>query len=262
MLESLSKSGIDITQNHPHLSKAPIVEAVIELKSLATLSWKEEEVLKYLASVLPEYNAAEKGVKSTIEIPENGAGEEESGSTTHRTEWVGYRFKHKTEPYLAQFQRDGFLLSRLKPYENWDRFLGEALRLWDLYVTMSKPDEIQRMGVRFVNLLEVPFASILSDFLNHVPVSPVGLNIPFLDFLYSDTLKVPDSPYSVRIIRTIKRDLESEASFGLIIDIDVFTDSPIQVDHKSLEARLSEMRWLKNATFFGTTNPKCIEELR
>jgi uncharacterized protein (TIGR04255 family) len=262
MLESLSKYGIDITQNHPHLSKAPIVEAVIELKSVATLPWKEDEVLRALQRALPDYAPAEKGVKSTIGITEKSAEGEQSVSTTHRTEWVGYRFKHKTQPYLAQFQQDGFLLSRLKPYENWEKFLGEAMRLWDLYMAMSKPDEIQRIGVRFVNLLEVPFASALSDFLNHAPVPPTSLNIPFLDFLYSDTLKIPDFPYAVRIIRTIKRDLESEASFGLIIDIDVFTDSPIQVDQKSLEARLSEMRWLKNAAFFGNTNPKCIEELR
>ena len=254
---------IDTSEQFQHLDKAPIVEAVIELKGMATAEWVEDVVLKKLEDALPDYHAAEKGMKSTIEVAPDDSQQEQSVSASHRSEWVGFRFKHRSKPYLAQFERNSFFLSRLKPYENWEAFVGEALRLWKLHQGVANPQEIQRIGVRFVNLLRISTQTPLSDYLRQAPVALEGLNLPHIGFLHSDILRLPESPYySVTINRTVQSDPESEASYGLIVDIDVSTDDPPRSNHVTLASRLEEMRWLKNKAFFGTLTPRCIEEMK
>ena len=56
-----------------------------------------------------------------------------------------------TSCYVAQFTRNGFVFSRLKPYEGWETFEAEAKRLWCIYRELAEPSEVQRLGVRFIN---------------------------------------------------------------------------------------------------------------
>jgi uncharacterized protein (TIGR04255 family) len=254
---------IDTSEQFQHLDKAPIVEAVIELKGIPTRPWSEDLLLKTLDDALPDYQASERGVKATIGVTQKISPEEHSISTEQHSEWTGFRFRHKTQQsYLAQFERTGFLLSRIAPYENWETFVCEALRLWNLYQKAVDIKEIQRIGVRFLNLIQIPLQSSLLDYLRRAPIPPEGLELPYLGFLHSDILKVPDSPYVVTTNTTIQPDPKGEPFVGLIVDVDVFTDRPLSNDEAEIRRWLDEMRWLKNKAFFGTLTEDRIKELK
>jgi len=49
---------------------------------------------------------------------------------------------------------------------------------------------------------------------------------------------------------------------ALILDIDVFTTQPLELEQSMLVRRLLEMRWLKNKVFFGSVTEKALELFR
>ena len=107
---------------------------------------------------------------------------------------------------IAKFSPEGFTLSRLFPYENWEKFHNEAIRLWRVYSQLAKPVEVLRLGLRYVNRIPVVAErTLLEDVLQVAPQPPRGLELPFDTFLYHDTFLVPGHPYAVNVVRTVQR---------------------------------------------------------
>jgi uncharacterized protein (TIGR04255 family) len=174
--------------------------------------------------------------------------------------WTGLQFRSKVVPQVVQFQKEGFSFSRLQPYERWQLFEDEALRLWNIYVQLVRPLAIQRVGVRFINRMPFPDGGFrLEDYLDGA-VQPLSLwGLSSKTFLYQDTLSVPETSFSVNLVRTVQRSEDAPSTKLVILDIDVFTNIPEELDDGLLRQRLAEMRWLKNKIFFGTITPKTKE---
>ena len=66
---------------------------------------------------------------------------------------AGLKCQSEDSFYVVQFNKDSFVFSRLKPYEDWEKFSQEALRLWEIYCELPEPTEIGRIGLRFINRL-------------------------------------------------------------------------------------------------------------
>jgi uncharacterized protein (TIGR04255 family) len=164
----------------------------------------------------------------------------------------------------VQFSREGLFFSKLQPYQSWNQFSGDALRLWNIYAEVARPLEMQRIGLRFINKIQLPPREL--DFEKYIqphPVPPVGLEPSFLGFFHQDTLGVPDHPYAINIVRTIQPPPNplTDGS-GLIIDIDAFTTQSFENGLGVLEQRLAELRWLKNKAFFGSVTPAALQLFR
>ena len=253
---------IDLTQTFPHLDRAPIVEAVIEIRTRAQSPWEESGVTQRLKAALPEYptvhsmNAVQGEIVFGAQTSPQGA--------VHELGWNGLRFQSADELHVVQFNRDSFVFSRLRPYETWEQLEKEAKRLWQLHVQVANPSEVQRLGVRFINRIQMPTQETrFEEYIDPHPKTPHDLDLPFLDFLYRETLVMPGHNYGINLTRTLQfpqnRAMEGIA---IILDIDVFTLQPFPVDDADLERRLTEMRWLKNKSFFGTITSKALEGLR
>src|SRR5439155_25920460 len=100
-------------------------------------------------------------------------------------------------------QRDGFVFRRLRPYEQWQQFVNEALRLWKVFQDIGKPAEIQRLGVRFINRISLPSKQVrIEDYLDPAPLGARDLELPFQGFFHQDLFGVTGYPYAIRLIRT------------------------------------------------------------
>lgn len=51
---------------------------------------------------------------------------------------------------------DGFAFSVRAPYEGWEQFRDEARRLWRTYESVSALKYVTRVGVRYINRLDMP----------------------------------------------------------------------------------------------------------
>ena len=249
---------IDLNEKFPLLSHAPIVEAVLAVSARAEMPWEESYILEQIKKDLPEYpvvqSAQEIQHKITIapDVP--------SQQATQVIGWRGLRCESADKRQIVQFNRDFFSFSRLKPYRNWDSFFQEGMRLWTKYRALANPTEIQRIGLRFINKIKLPQQPIeLDDYLECSPKTPKGLDVPLEGFLHHNILAIPGHPYNVNVIQTVQPAPEME--WGIILDIDVFTNEPI-LNIGSIEEHLVRMRWIKNKVFFGSITNKAQDKLK
>lgn len=257
-----SKFSIDVKGTFPRLAQAPIVEAVIEIRAQAEAPWEEPAITEQLKTMLPDYPTLQSQQQFMHEVKiEFG---QKTEGVIQNLGWKGLRFESADKLHIAQFNRDGFLFSHLLPYDSWEQFCSEGLRLWLLHVALAKPAEIHRLGLRFINRMMLSIeGEKLEDYLQILPQNPQGLDLPIGGFFHLEELRVPGYPYAINIRRMIQPpDVPAVKEIGIILDIDVFTIQPFELQSGMLERYLAEMRWLKNKVFYGSITPKAVEKFK
>jgi len=238
---------IDLIKEFPHLPNAPIVEAVIHWRARAAKSLNPESFFGALREKLPNYPNARPQQEIEMEMQAGPDGSRH----TQQTHWHGFRFQAANERHIAQFTKNGFVFSRLKPYGNWEEFETEATRLWSIHKELANPSEVQRLGVRFINAIDAVQSRQLGKTLTLPPKSPPKMNLTVRGFTHQTRFEVPGHPYNLNVIQTIQPASAPDAKGEtLIIDIDVFTTELLPCDDEILSKRLQEMRFLKDNAFF------------
>src|SRR5258708_13985008 len=246
----MSVFKIDLTESFPLLARAPIVEAVIEVRARAEAPWEEQAITNHIKSKLPEYPSvlSARAVQLRMEFPQPSAQIAQPSpaeQVVHEMGWRGLRCESADKRHIAQFNRDGFVFSRLAPYESWDQLEREGLRLWQLHTDLAQPNEVQRLGLRFINRIAVPQEGLrLEDYLEAPPKAPQGMDLPFAGFLHQDTLTVSGYPYGIPFTQPVQPPQAPETG-GLILDIVAFTTQPLNL-HRSEERRVGKecrSRW-------------------
>ncbi len=253
------KFKIDISEKFPHLPRAPIVEAIIEIRARADGAWEEAVVRTHFEPKLSGYayldtqRLFEHEVKMQVGQPPE--------QTVKDLGLKGVRFQSTDKLHIVQLNRDGFAFSRLQPYANWDQLSKEAMRLWHIYLEFARPTEVQRIGVRFINRIQLSSGQVdLDDYIKPGPQLPRALDVPFAGFMHYDTLAIPGYSYSVNVIKTIQVSPQPQTEgAALLLDIDVFTTQPFELYVGMVERRLPEMRWLKNKVFFGSVTDQILK---
>jgi uncharacterized protein (TIGR04255 family) len=253
---------INLDDQFENLPNAPIVEAVIDIRCRAEVALEETTLKTQLAEKLVDYQyldavhdfKVEQQVHLREELPEE--------PIIRRLGWKGIRFiASDDKKHIAHFNRDGFRFSRLEPYLSWDNLFEEGMRLWSIYVDIAQPSEIHRIGLRYINRIQLPPNELhFEKYLQPTVQPPMGLDLPFQGFLHQDTLAVPGYLYAINIIRTIQPPVSPTAQgMGLILDIDAFTTQGFALDPSLMEKRMLELRWLKNKVFFGSVTPEALK---
>jgi uncharacterized protein (TIGR04255 family) len=260
-MTAIAKLVINTTEAFRYLPHAPIVEAVIDIRARSTTVLEEATLKPQLEAMLSEYQYLDSMQHIQIQHEVNLQDSAPTSPIIREMGWKGLRFQSDDKKHIAQFNRDGFVFGRLEPYESWVRFYEEGMRLWSMYVELAQPVEIHRIGLRYINRIQLPPDELrFEDYLVSAVKPPKGLDIPFHSFMHHDTLAVPGHPYAINVIRTIQPPGAPDIQgLGLILDIDAFTTEGFELDETILEQRLLEMRWLKNKVFYGSVRPKAVK---
>jgi len=249
-------TSIDLTETFPHLSKAPIVEAVIDIRVVPSVKWDETSLQSELKRRLPDYPKIEplRGARFEINAKKllNPAVEDFG--------CVSLKLHSGDNLHIAQFNKDAFVFSRLKPYENWEQLSAEALRLWGIYCELLKPKQVTRIGLRFINRIAIKQEKVeLADYYKYPPASLKELNWTLAHYLHHDVMQVPETSYAVNLIKTVQN---VPGEIDLILDIDVFTREGFEYNELHWRRFLEEMRWVKNKMFFSSLTDRVIQELK
>lgn len=255
------KLEINLAEKFPHLAHAPIVEAVIEIRARAQVSWEESVISQRFKSLLTDYpkSASHRQVQQEITI----VGSDQPKPIIHDLGWHGLHFQSVDEKQIARFTRDGFIFSRLQPYQDWEHLFDEAMRLWQMHIEVAKPLEVQRIGLRFINRIEMlPGEVRCEDYIIPPPQPTKDLNLPFIGFFHQDTLAVPGHPLAINVVRTFQPPQTPNAGIAVILDIDASTTVALTMNQDDLAQRLQQMRWLKNKVFFGNITEKSLNRFK
>lgn len=253
---------IKLDEDFGHFPRPPIVEAVIDIRARATNALEESAVRTHLEETLGGYSFLD----SHREYQHNLRVEKgkPASQQLHDLGWRGIRFQSEDKKHISQFNRDGFVFSRLAPYETWQQFSGEGMRLWKIFRTLANPSDILRVGLRFINRIPLPPGEQrIEDFIHPAPAPPGNFELPFITYMHHDTLAVPGHPYAINLIQTVQPAQASACDgVAIILDIDVFTTEGIELSDETLSRRIQEMRWLKNKVFFGSVTDKTKESFK
>jgi uncharacterized protein (TIGR04255 family) len=253
---------INRSETFEHLPKAPIAEAVIDIRALAQRKWEETAIRADVEPKLEGYSYQDSQREYRLELKGDAA--KPPAQELRDLGWKGLRVRSSDKLHIAQFNRDGFVFSRLEPYADWEHMRDEALRLWVVYREIAKPIEVGRLGLRYINRIRMsPEERDFQRYIDPAPELPRGVGLNLQDFVHQDFLEVPGHHYTVRIVSTIQ-DLTAEGGVQsfVILDIDVGLQQKSSLEKANLAQHLEEMRWLKNKVFFGSITSEALNEFR
>jgi uncharacterized protein (TIGR04255 family) len=235
----------EVANSARHYSKAPIVEAILELRTTGFLT--PIEALQEFSRTLPGWSDAQHEYifNTKMEL-------DPSGETSAESQRIGYAFRKSDQTRNIHLTTDRFAYAWLGGYTNWEELTAEALLAWKHLKQLTDVDSIVRIGARFVNRIVVPDPQIeISDYLRttvHIsPYLPQGLSGFFMQ------VSVPlDIEAGIGTTITSSLAPAPEGHSGLILDLDTYDQMASALsadDDEELMRRLMTLRMAKNYVF-------------
>jgi uncharacterized protein (TIGR04255 family) len=167
----------------------------------------------------------------------------------------GYLHVSDADGKIVQARRDGFTFNKLRPYSDWSAFSGEARELWERYMQLAKPANVTRLGLRYINRIEVPLP--LGDFRDFCPLFPdlpPGVPQSLNEFFMRFSAPVPGTANTMSVITTtFEIPTPGETKLPLILDIEVFENFDLFApDTDLIWQKLDRLRAAKNDIFFAS----------
>ena len=243
-----------------YLSNAPITEALIDIQvtpraGLTFADLKDavdaSKFAYYVKSPISE------GVFGfTLDL------EAQRSETTASSAHVGLRLHSLDEKYVAQCRLAGFTLSRLPPYEDWNKLVNELRRVWAIYAERMAPIRVTRLATRFINNLRLPLqpGESYQKYLNKLVEVPDGAPQAVASFFQRFHLIDVESGAGVNLTLALGTIPSSGVGHApVILDVDAFSGTDLAPDDPRIWETLDRLRALKNRTFFGSITEPAAE---
>lgn len=241
-----------------HLARAPITEALIDLRVSPREGLTFEQLTAAFGALDFGYYAKNPITQGTFafKLPPDG----HPAETLAESAQVGLRLHSEDERYVAQCALTGFTLSRLPPYENWERLQDEAQRIWSIYVERLRPKRVVRIATRFINNLRLPAESgtSLQTYLHKF--ADVPEQAPQTVEAFFQRFQLVDAQSGARVILTLALDGKTRGeTVPVILDVDAVMEAGVHPEDPEVWNTLRRLRDLKNECFFGTITERAAE---
>jgi uncharacterized protein (TIGR04255 family) len=231
-----------------HLSKAPIVEAIIGFTFEKSATDGNAIVERFYLAIQREYPTRLPITMAHMTVNEQGASGE--------TQIVGARFSTLDGKRTCVIDRSSFLCSRLEPYETWESLKSEFQRLWELYSSLSDARPV-KVGVRYINKIFLPEGKDMSQTIKTRPEIADGVPQNMISFFVRLEAKIPN-PHGVLIITQAQLAPERPGFVTSVLDHDL--QFPVESQATDIWAILEKARELKNYYFFASLSDETIKE--
>ncbi len=239
------------------LKNAPITEGLIDIQARVRGDL-DIEVLTALGTRLePDYHKKGPIIRREVSV-QFSADAPASAHTSSRD--FGFRFHSRDEKYVAQFRLNGLTLSRLAPYETWEKLSAEARRLWNFYVECASPETVTRVATRFINNLRLPMnnGDPFETYLTASPQVPGSLPQSIAAFLQRVVIYEAELGANANITQVWQPGTASDG-VPVILDIDVYREAEFAPQSAEMWKYLQQLRAFKNKAFFDSLTEKAIE---
>lgn len=232
-----------------HYLRPPITEAILDLRVTLPQGFSIDTLEEIHNQVRESYPQKVSIFAGSIEYQV-----EQDLVNTSRNQY-GFQFKSENSPYIFQAALGGFTCNHLAPYSTWEQFRSETKHLWEIYKAICKPTSITRVGVRYINQIELPELAI--DFKDYLRVCPeIAPDLPQGLSSFYMQLQIPQE--ELQCMLTINEAFIppiTPNSISVILDIDVFRVKDWDSNDNTIWDFIEQLRNLKNETF-----EKCITD--
>ena len=209
---------------------APITEAVLEFQFSSPISLEAAE--------------RDRALNFTLDAA--------TGSSRADPLWEGFRHSSVDRAELSIIRTVAFACSRLAPYTGWVDFSARVRRDWEIIRKDKSIGDLARVGIRYINRIDVPSASDevhgINDYLNIFPVMPETRFGSINSYLMQISRNYGTEGLAVVInCATAASPLPNYSA--LFLDIDVSLSGQIPRKDQELWDLLETMRACKNDVF-------------
>lgn len=237
-----------------HLKNAPIQEAIVDLRVIIKNSPGKEQFDRLASGLAGTYSEPQPIFRYLSKL----VMAEGSQTSTHNSAFAGYRLDGKENGLIFQAQTNGFTLSKLAPYSNWESLIAEARRLWPIFSSALEVQSVVRVACRYINRFQIPSQHFaLREFIVKPPEIPQELPQGIGRFMLQMEIPIVDTGSTVLLTQA----LDSVPGQGplVLLDIDAFRLTSHEVAEEKWWSELELLRELKNRFFFGSLTPKTLE---
>jgi uncharacterized protein (TIGR04255 family) len=247
-------------------SNPPIVEAIFHVVVERDSDFDNEKLndyAKYITESFPAFDRKEqRSLKNEILVPID-----DPDNTTSSISNIlqGYLLADHDKSKAIQANTDNFSFSKLHPYETWESFYEEANKFWKNYVDITSVDRVKRLGLRYLNRIEIPFddrSFKLKDYIKIFPEVSDDLSVAISGYFMQISLDSEVYKPSRAIVNQAIGNLGNPNSTPLIFDIEVFQDVDITPQNNSREIEsifINNLRVFKNDIFLKGITEKSQE---
>jgi uncharacterized protein (TIGR04255 family) len=226
-----------------HLKNAPVIEAIIDAR-MVFADPPERVALREFAESLPGVDECEDVNRFEVQFKML---EESTPPSLSRT-FVGVRLFLDGRQCAAHIRPDGVSFSKLKPYERWESLESRFFDFMERYRSAFGITPIHRLGVRYINQLELQDDDRPETVLKSWPrLSTGGSERTPRSFSQVFEFRAPEAPLGTRVTQVWDSD-----SKRFVLDLDAFQEFPSGMDDGNVKEVLAELRREKNELFWGT----------
>ena len=230
----------------PSYIHAPITEAVIAINFAAPMDAAGiEKVNDKFSSHYPQHQRVE-NLKVEVQL---SAGQTDTPTTAIDRE-SGHRRSSSDMTQLLVLWRSAFVVSQLAPYPGWGEFFQRFARDWKVWKRVMGFQTISRLGVRYINRIDVPLSGDVVEhesFLNVYPKLPDVLG-PVGAYAVQAVLPIEDIGCKLTLnSAVVPAPILGHASF--VIDQDIAREIDLPQSDKGIYELLKEIRVRKNKVF-------------
>lgn len=236
-----------------HLSKAPIREAVLDIRVPLQESLPPDTLRTALdaAGGFGDIQELKQG-SLTIQLSPEGVPQSPVAGSV-----VGVRGVTDDGLWIVQYRQDGMTLSRLAPYSDWPEMSRKARPLAEGFLRVAGPSHVERLALRYINHFHLPDRDP-SDYFVALPSFPDSLPLLAESFLSRVTARHRDHGLSAHVTHARLDDLAPDGA-GFILDIDAFVATRIPPDVDQFWETFDRLKTLKNKIFFELITERTAE---
>ncbi|MFZ3073877.1 MAG: TIGR04255 family protein [Minisyncoccales bacterium] len=149
------------------------------------------------------------------------------------------RFFSVDEKSLVQINNNKLSIHRLKPYTSWQEFLSAIELVFNTYLTVVKIKSIQRIGLRYINAIEMGSSFEIEEYFNLRPNIVAELPQNLSDFNAGVVFVMGNGTDGVKA--QLSNQWLSSDKQRIILDLDYFLGKPDVVKNEEV------LGWLKVA---------------
>jgi uncharacterized protein (TIGR04255 family) len=248
---------------YPHLTRAPIREALIDIQVQQTAITDLAVVRRHFERELAtDYPRVEDRRSITSFFRTEGQNVEVSSQNA--VDGLIFRGFENTKIFQARF--DGFTLNCLRPYDSFKSFVAEAQRLWTQYSNLLESPSVTRLGLRYINEMPLPAPGITKEALNEIfskisMTFSVGDGSTLGDFYHRLASERDSGKYKCNL-QLLSQFQPITGNRLLVFDIDcfvIYSNSPADTE---VWRDLNVLRDWKNQIFFETLRPEWVERYK
>ena len=234
--------------------RAPITEAVVEFKFSAKIDEKKYE--KAIAQLEQVYDNHKKNVQRKVDINLDRPTNPVKGVEDTRID----SFFSNNMTQRVVIRPDSFAVAVLAPYTCWDDFKKRILRDRDIWQKYAGFQKIDRIGMRYINRLDLPLVDGKVNLSNYVKVYPlVPTDIGTIHrYTFVVESEIPEIGALVRL-HSARVESPLPDHDGLVLDIDIFRFYEEAVNSDVLHEFLEKARINKNSIFENSITDKARE---